>query len=361
MKKRKKILSAALAAMVAVSMFSFVGCGKEQGETGNQGGTGNKGGTEKAEELKLGLGVASTYGKSTSADGEINGSTEVNVAAAAVLLDKDGKIVKCVIDVAQNKALYGADGKGIANEDFKTKGELGADYGMAAHGTDRNGDGVVKEWNEQRDGFISCIEGKTIDEVKALVVEGYGNDDVVAAGCTMAISDFVTAVEKAVANVAASKATADDTLQLGIVTTQSVKDATEEKEGSNELDTTITAAVVGKDGKIVAASTDMLQAKITFDTAGACTTDTAKELKTKKELGADYGMAAHGTDKNGDGVVKEWDEQAAAFDAALAGLDAAGIAALESDGYGVESVQKAGCTIAISDLVKAAVKAATVK
>ena len=63
---------------------------------------------------------------------------------------------------------------------------------------------------------------------------------------------------------------------------------------------------------------------------------------------------------NGDGVVKEWNEQGAAFDAALVGKTGTEIAALESEGYGVESVQTAGCTIAISDMVKAAVKAATV-
>ena len=85
-------------------------------------------------------------------------------------------------------------------------------------------------------------------------------------------------------------------------------------------------------------------------------------LTSKKELGTNYGMAAYGQsqDKNGDGVVKEWNEQAAAFDAALIGKNATEIAALENAGYGVESLQTAGCTIAISNMVQAAVKAATV-
>ena len=72
-------------------------------------------------------------------------------------------------------------------------------------------------------------------------------------------------------------------------------------------------------------------------------------------------MAAYGTDLNKDGVVKEWNEQAAAFDAALAGKNADEIAGLEKDGYGSADLQTAGCTIAVSDMVKAAVKAATVK
>lgn len=338
----KKFLSVVLAVLVVVSMFTLAACSGE------------------AKALKFGMGVVPVYGASTSADGETNGSTEVDVTAAAVLLDSEGKIVKCVIDVAQNKALYTSEGKAVANTDFKTKGEKGADYGMAKYGQDLNGDGVVKEWNEQAAAFISCIEGKTVDEVKAMVVDGYGNTDIATAGCTIAVSDFVSTLEKAVANAAESTATADDTLQLGSVTSQSTTDATEEKEGTNELDTTFTAAVVDKDGKVIVASTDTLQAKITFDTKGACTTDIATALSTKKQLGEKYGMASYGTDLNGDGVVKEWYEQAAAFDAALVGKTADEIAALESNGYGVESLQTAGCTIAVSDLVKAAVKAATI-
>ena len=72
-------------------------------------------------------------------------------------------------------------------------------------------------------------------------------------------------------------------------------------------------------------------------------------------------MSVYGTDLNGDGTVKEWYEQADAFDAACAGLDKDGIAALAIEtGYGAETLQTAGCTIHVSDMVKAAVKAATV-
>lgn len=70
-------------------------------------------------------------------------------------------------------------------------------------------------------------------------------------------------------------------------------------------------------------------------------------------------MASYGTDLNGDGTVKEWNEQAAAFDEALKGKTADEISALAVDtGYGVESLQTAGCTINVNDMVKAAVKAA---
>ena len=94
--------------------------------------------------------------------------------------------------------------------------------------------------------------------------------------------------------------------------------------------------------------------------AGVSTLDTSVALQTKDEKGTAYNMSAYGSDLNGDGIVKEWNEQSDVFDAALAGLDAAGIAALAVNGYGVESLQTAGCTVGITDLVKAAVKAATI-
>ena len=70
-------------------------------------------------------------------------------------------------------------------------------------------------------------------------------------------------------------------------------------------------------------------------------------------------MASYGKDLNGDGTVKEWFEQAAAFDAACKGKTAAEISALAVEtGYGVEDLQTAGCTINVSNMIKAAVKAA---
>ena len=288
----------------------------------------------------------------------------MTATVAAVLLDANGKIVKCAIDELAPDLAYTAEGKAVANADLRTKLELGTDYGMAAYGQsqDKNGDGVVKEWNEQVAALVAAIEGKTIDEVKALVVDGYATEDVQTAGCTIAVSGLIAAVEKAVANAADSAATADAALQLGVVASQTVTDVTDEKDGSNELEITVTAAALDANGKVQAAATDCVAASVSFDAKGAVTSDVKAALATKKELGTNYGMAAYGQsqDKNGDGVVKEWNEQAAAFDAALAGKDAAGIAALEADGYGVESLQTAGCTIGISDMVKAAVKAATV-
>lgn len=338
----KKILSILLAALMIVTCFTITGCGET-----------------KAPTLKFGMGIHAAYGTSKNADGDMPGSGSVIATAAAVLVDADGKIVKCVIDTADNSVGFTAEGKINPATEYKTKGELGTAYNMAAYGNDVNGDGVVKEWFEQRDIFCGLVEGKTIDEVKALVVDGYqGTEEVMTAGCTIGVADFAMAIEKAVANAADSAATANDTLKLGIVSTlDKAKDASDEGDGSCEVAITVSAAAVNADKKAVLVNTDVLAAKFGFTADGNYTTDTTAALSTKGELGAAYNMAAYGTDLNGDGVVKEWFEQADAFDAACAGLTADEIAALVTEGYGVESLQTAGCTIAISDMVAATVKA----
>lgn len=334
----KRVLSLIMVFLLALSMLA--GCGA------------------KAEELKFGLGVYATYGKTTDADGETNGTGSATVNTAAVLLDKDGKIVKCVIDCADNKASFTAEGKAVAATEFKTKYELGKDYNMVAYG------GAKLEWYEQIDAFTKLIAGKTIDEVKALVADtNKGTDEVVTAGCTILIADYVKAVENAVANAAESKATKDATLKLGVVTSAKNEDATDEKEGSVELDTTVVASALDAEGKIIVAATDVAAATVKFDTKGKAAAAATAEITTKKTAGKDYGMGGnpYAPDLNKDGKVLEWDEQAAAFNAACVGLDKDGVAKLAIEtGYGADALQTAGCTIHVGDMVKAAVKAATV-
>lgn len=340
----KKIFSIVLA--VALCAMTFVGCGDTNADNN----------TAKA--LKFGMGISATY-EAVDATEEADGSGEVISTVAAVLVDEDGKVVKCVIDTADNTVGYTLAGTAYASE-YATKAEAGDNYGMAAWGSDLNGDGVVLEWYAQAEAFCNACTGKTSNEIAALVVDGYGVEEVQTAGCTIAISDFINAVVKAIANATESNATEADTLNLGVVTTAEIVDASEEADGSAEVATTYVAAVLSADGKVVTSKTDCLSATFTFTTAGASTTDTTVALATKRETGDNYGMAAWGADLNGDGVVLEWYAQADAFDASCTGLTASEIAALVADGYGVESVQTAGCTIAISDMVAAAVKAATI-
>lgn len=331
----KKILSAVLSVIMLLSVMSLAGCGKK-------------------EELKLGLGVTSYIEKVTAADADANGSGEAATTFAAVLLDGEGKIVKCAIDAVANSLAFTSNGKYVEASETKTKYEAGKDYGMVAYG------GAKKEWYEQVDAFTALVAGKTLQDVKALVAtNGKGNDEVINAGCTIIISDFITALEQAVNNAEASSATADDTLKLGVISTQTgCKDATAETEGVNEIDVTVSAVALDKDSKATAVKTDALQVKMTFDAKGVSPVTANTSITTKLQAGDNYSMAQYGQDLNGDGTVKEWYEQAAAFNTACIGKTANEISALATDtGYGVDTLQTAGCTINISDMVKATVKA----
>ncbi len=343
----KKILSLILCAVMVMSLFVFAGCDNTDADV--NGGEETK--NETAETLKFGMGVYSYTEKITDATADSEGSGEAVTTVAAVLVDADGKIVKCVIDTTANKAGFTAEGKFVEAGEFKTKYEQGDDYGMVAYA------GAAKEWYAQADAFAATVVGKTAAEVKALVAsDGKASDDVINAGCTIGVSDFVVAVAEAVENAAESKATKDATLKVGMVSAQvDSKDATADADGVNEIDTTVAAAAVDADGKVIVMATDALQAKFTFDAAGAATVE-AGEIKTKGDLGDDYGMVAYA------GAAKEWYAQADAFEGICAGKTASEISALVAEnGYnGVDALVNAGCTIGVADLVKAAVKAATV-
>lgn len=331
----KKVLSIILAVLMAFTLVAFVGCSTE-------------------ENLKLGLGVYSAYGNGKNADGETNGSASVATTAAVLLLDKDGKIVKCQIDTADSAVAYTSAGELVASSAYKTKGELGDGYGMVAYG------GAAKEWDEQVAALCKVVEGKTLNEVKGMIVNGYkGNEEVINAGCTIGISDFILAIEKAFANAEDSTATAKDTLSLAFVTKQEKgKNATAEADGSCDVVSYICATAVDADGKVTAIKSDVTSANFKFNVKGEFKTDATAALKSKRELGESYGMSAYGQDLNGDGTVKEWFEQADVLDDACIGKTATDIAKLAVNGYGDEAIQAAGCTIAISDMVAVAVKAA---
>ena len=328
----KKSLLLVLCLILAISTL-FVGCGDEDG-------------SKSSETLKFGLGVYTSTPATTDATTDKEGTGKLDVTVAALTVSTDGKIVACELDTASNTVKFTADGKAVANTEFKTKYEMGKEYNMVAYG------GAKKEWFEQADAFEALVEGKTLSEVKALLgAENKGNDEVVEAGCTIMINEFIGAIEKAYNAVNTSKVTAENTLKVTVATEQSCADATADKDGSNKVSTTVFAAALDKDGKVVAASSDCVELSFTFDTKGVSTLDTTKAIVSKKEAGSNYGMVAYG------GAKKEWFEQAAAFDAACIGKTAKEISAfIGKDGKGIADIQSAGCTIFVSGFVKAASK-----
>ena len=324
----KKLICVLLSVLMLATAVAFVGCEKAPAT------------------VKMGLGVYTATPTTTDASEDKDGQGKVAITAAVITVDAEGKVVACQLDTADLTVKFTLDGKAVANDGFKTKYEQGKDYNMVTYG------GAAKEWFEQADAFEAFVVGKTLDEIKALVAEGNkGNSDVIAAGCTIMIHEFVGAIEKAFANLTDSAATAESALKLGMNVEQTTADATEEKDGSNQVETTIIAATVDAEGKVLAAASDCVQVKFTFNATGASTLDTTKAISSKREAGANYGMVAYG------GAAKEWFEQADAFNALCVGKTATEIKALcAADNYGTDEVKTAGCTILVNGLTKAAAK-----
>lgn len=141
-------------------------------------------------------------------------------------------------------------------------------------------------------------------------------------------------------------------------------------EGATQVDSTVAAVVTDANGKIVACRIDATQnkcdlTKISFDELKET------EFQSKLEKGDGYNMATYGAsmDNNGDGVVKEWYEQAKAFENWVVGKTAAEVAAMPTQtldnnfgtaGYVISAdadLLAAGCTIQTGDFVEAVVAA----
>ena len=295
-------------------------------------------------EYKLGMGV------DLSTDSSKENNAQVDATVAAVVTDKDGKIVACRLDVAQSK-MDVTGGAVDAAKTFQTKMELGDDYGMVAYGN------AIAEWYDQAKAFESYVVGKTAAEVEGLetVVNDSGHnvstDEALLAGCTMDITAFKAAVVKACNDEKGATFTGKDfTLGVAAITAADESTAaTDSDDAEVKMYTEYAAAVVGKDGKILAALTDATQPKITADKNGQIT---GAEFKgTKRELGADYGMVAYGS------AIAEWDAQAKAFADYTVGKTAAEVAGIETtvndSGHNVTTDETllASCTMDVSGMI----------
>ena len=302
-------------------------------------------------EYKLGMGV------SLSTDSSKDNQAQVDATVATVVTDKNGKIVLCRLDVAQSK-MDVTGGAVEADKTFKTKMELGDDYGMVAYGN------AIAEWYDQAKAFESYVVGKTAAEVEGIetVVNDTGHnvatDEALLAGCTMDITAFKAAVVKACNDEKGTTFTGKD-FTLGVAAITEAADSTPvgEKDAQVKMYTEYGAAVVDKDGKILAALTDATQPVITADKDGKITGADFKG--TKRELGADYGMVAYGN------AIAEWDAQAKAFADYTVGKTASEVAGLETvvndSGHNVTTDETllASCTMDISGMMAVIALAAT--
>ena len=310
---KKKI---ALVLSLALVLTMATACGKKntntnggetkQEETNQEGTTQEETTQEETTQAgaKTGLAVITSIGSSADATADAEGLAQVDSTIVAVLVGEDGKILDCAIDAAQTKINFSTEGKittDLATE-FKSKQELGTDYGMAKASS------IGKEWSEQANAFADYVVGKTVEEVKGIALtEGVPSDADLTSSVTLHVSDFINGVEKAVNNAKALGANADDKLGLGVATNIAKSTDAGEEDGVAQAYTNYSVVTTDKDGKITSSIIDASQSDVKFSAAGAITSDLAVAPQTKQELGADYGMAKASS------IGKEWFEQADAL------------------------------------------------
>jgi len=316
--------------------------------------------TAQAQTYKFGMGIVFDDGQSTETQ------VAYDAVVAVVVTDASGKIVACQIDDAQNKM---STTEVDPEKQFKSKYELKYDYNMVKYSEATN------EWFQQVDAFEQYVVGKTADEVAAMPTRVRGADephpgyvvtadDTLFASCSIQITEFIEAVVKACNDAKGKTFSTADAFTVGVAinsTADESTEATNDADGVIKMYAEFAGAVVGKDGKILAALTDAIQPQFKVNVDGEVTGTTWKG--TKKELEYDYNMVKYSEATN------EWFQQAAAFEDYCAGKTADEVANLPTRVRGAEEAHPgyivttdetlfASCSIQITGMMDVIAKAA---
>ena len=292
--------------------------------------------------LKTGMALVTSVSDSKSAAADANGEGKYDVTMVAVLVDDNGVIQDCIIDGIASSVTF--DAAGAITSDLtaapQTKNELGENYGMVAWG------GAVAEWDAQAAALAKFAVGKTVEELRSGAIDETGKAPAgsdLATQATIYLGGYVSAIEKAAANAQHLGAQSGDTLKMACLT--GIADSTSaDAENAGNAQLNVDLAVLTMNGETITSCViDSVQAKVAFDATGTVTSDVTAAVKTKNELGPDYGMVAWA------GAVAEWNEQAASFAAYVTGKTAAEVAgiAVNEGTKPVEADLAASVTIAI--------------
>ena len=184
----------------------------------------------------------------------------------------------------------------------------------------------------------------------------YCDDTRLSSSCEYALSGFMAAVVKACNDDQAQSFKTAGEFKLGVAAKTAATDskaATADADGVVAMYTDFGAAVVGADGKILAALTEAIQPKIAINNLGEIVDKTF--VDTKRVLKSGYGMEGK-VDNNGDGVMKEWFQQADAYAKYAVGKTGAELKGMETELVNNHYISKdkallsAGCTIQITGI-----------
>ena len=337
-----KLKHTALWSGVVAAALLLTACGKSNSGSGSMSSSGMSSSTASTAQngaWKTGLGVLTE-----TTDDHRTG--KIDLVAAAVLLDGEGKIIDVTFD--ELESTISADGSGVLSmpTDTRTKRQKGDDYPLAAASS------LKKGWAEQADWFADYLTGRTPDEVKKLKTDENGKpqDADLVSGCTIAVDRYRDAVVRACEQAKALGAAQGDRVTLSLIAADLPQDlaATDDQDAHVRADITLAALTVDSEGRVTSAIGDMTQPQLTVSADGTVS-GPEEPVYTKNEQGDKYGM------REASALHKEWYEHAEGYCSTLKGKTMAEIAAQPTDGSDADL--KALCTISVTDLQKAVLAA----
>ena len=194
----KKLLAMILC---LVMVLALAACNNGTPNNGDNSNGGANGGTPAAPSpngatSRIGLGMAVDSAVSPAEDDD-DGRAEAKVTTCALLLDQEGKILSVKFDCTEAIATYNKAGAVTWPDTYKSKKELGYDYGLKKYSS------IGKEWFEQVNALEDYCTGKTVSDVSSMQLkEEDGRKGVPAAAeltstCTISCDQFIEALKKA--------------------------------------------------------------------------------------------------------------------------------------------------------------------
>lgn len=312
--------------MMGMSLFMSVamlaGCGSKPAEETAPEGNDDAAVVEDQADggVKTGLGVITKINHSKDATAEAEGMAQAYTMLAAVTVDAEGKIVEAIVDGIQPAANFDATGHITTDlaSTFESKLVAKDGYGL------KKASGIGKEWYEQSEAFSAYIKGKTIDEIKAIPVDGDGvaTGDDLKSSVTVTATALMDVVVKAMENAQDLGASASDKLGLAVDGTIANSADAGDEDGVVEGYSNIVVATFDADGKVTSSIIDAVQTQIKFDASGKILSDMEALYPSKVEIGDDYGM------KVASSIGKEWYEQAKALSDYFVGKTVADVKAM---------------------------------
>lgn len=194
----KKLLAMILCLVMVLALAACNNGTPNNGDNSNgsaNGGTPAAPGSNGAT-TRIGLGMAVDSAVSPAEDDD-DGRAEAEVTTCALLLDQEGKILSVKFDCTEAIATYNKAGAVTWPDTYKSKKELGYDYGLKKYSS------IGKEWFEQVNALEDYCTGKTVSDVSSMQLkEEDGRIGVSAAAeltstCTISCDQFIEALKKA--------------------------------------------------------------------------------------------------------------------------------------------------------------------